>query len=66
MIETALVAVVIAVLLLTFLMMLVATQVQRPLGVTGPQVVSHIIGVLLAALAVLFIFDAIGASGLPT
>lgn len=53
-----------AVLLLTFVLMLAAGQVQRLLGVTGLHVVSRIVGVLLAALAVQFIFDGIGASGI--
>lgn len=53
-----------AVLLVTFLLMLVATQMQRLLGITGLHVVSRVIGVLLAALAVQFIFDGIKGSGL--
>ena len=53
-----------AVLLLTFLALLGAGQIQRLLGVTGLHVISRIFGVLLSALAVQFIFDGIGQSGL--
>ena len=58
------IAALIAVLALTFALMLMASQVQKLLGVTGLQVISRVIGVLLAALAVQFIFDGIQASGL--
>lgn len=57
------IAALLSVLLLTFLAMLMATQVQRLLGVTGLHVISRVVGVLLAALAVQFIFDGIEASG---
>ncbi len=53
-----------AVLLLTLALLLTATQVQKLFGVTALHVVSRIAGVLLAALAVQFVFDGIGASGL--
>ncbi len=53
-----------AVLLLTFVLMILAAQVQRVLGVTGVQVVTRVMGILLAALAVQFLFDGIKNSGL--
>jgi multiple antibiotic resistance protein len=58
------IAALVAVLALTFALMLMASQVQKLLGVTGLHVISRVIGVLLAALAVQFIFDGIQASGL--
>jgi multiple antibiotic resistance protein len=53
-----------AILLLSYLAMLVAIPVQRLLGLTGLAVVSRIVGVLLAALAVQFLFDGIKQSGI--
>ena len=60
----AVVAALLAVLATTFLLMLAATQVQRVLGVTGVHVVTRVMGILLAALAVQFLFDGIAESGL--
>lgn len=53
-----------AILLLTLLLSRLANQVQRLLVITGMQVASHVFGVLLAALAVQFMFDGIAESGL--
>lgn len=53
-----------AVLLITLGMMLVATQMQKLLGKTGVHVIARMVGVLLAGLAVQFIFDGVKGAGL--
>ena len=54
----------IAMIAFTLAMMMLSGQIDRLFGVTGMHVITRIMGVLLAALAVQFIFDGIAASGL--
>ncbi|MDH5764659.1 MAG: MarC family protein [Gammaproteobacteria bacterium] len=51
-----------AILLLTGIALLLAGKIHQILGVTGMHVISRIMGVLLSALAVQFIFDGIKQS----
>lgn len=52
------------ILLATLVSMLLASKLQKLLGVTGMHVIARVFGVLLCALAVQFIFDGVQQSGL--
>lgn len=52
------------ILMLTAVGMLLASRLQQMLGIIGMHVITRIMGVLLSALAVQFIFDGIDSSGL--
>ena len=62
--QAIVIASLLAILLLTGISLLLASRIHRFLGVTGMHVISRIMGVLLCALAVQFIFDGIKQSGM--
>lgn len=62
--QVVVIASLLAIMLFTAVALLLASKIHRLLGVTGMQVISRIMGVLLSALAVQFIFDGIEQSGI--
>ncbi len=62
--QAMVVAALLAVMAITLAMLLIAAQVHRFLGVTGQNVITRVVGILLAALAVQFLFDGVRTSGL--
>lgn len=58
------IAALVVILLLVWITLLVAIPIQRLFGLTGLSVMSRVVGILLSALAVQFVFDGIKASGL--
>lgn len=65
--QAAVIVALLAVLLVTLIGMLLASPIQRVLGVTGMHVITRVLGVLLTGLAVQFVLDGLAQSGLfPT
>jgi len=62
--QIVVVASLLSILLMTLGALLSASTLQKHLGVTGMHVIGRVMGVLLSALAVQFILDGIGQSGL--
>jgi multiple antibiotic resistance protein len=53
-----------AVMAITLALLLIAGHLHRFLGVTAQNVITRVVGVLLTAFAVQFIFDGVSASGI--
>ncbi|WP_019021158.1 MarC family protein [Thioalkalivibrio sp. ALE23] len=64
--QAVVIAALIAIMALALVCLLIAVRIQHWLGVTGAHVLTRIMGVLLSALAVQFIFDGLADSGVMT
>jgi multiple antibiotic resistance protein len=62
--QTAVIAAMLMLMVVTYLLLLIASQIERVLGVTGLNVINRTLGILITALAVQFMFDGITESGL--
>ena len=56
-------AVAAAVMLVSFMIFLMAERISHALGVTGNAVLTRMFGLVLAAMAVQFVIDGVGAIG---
>ena len=59
--QAALVGIILVCLLLTYLVFILAERIDRFLGQTGRSILTRLLGVILAALAVQFVADGIKA-----
>lgn len=62
--QIAVVAALVTIMFTSLLCLLASSSLQRILGKTGMNVINRIMGVLLSALGVQFVFDGLGNSGL--
>lgn len=60
----AVIGLMVAMMLVTFLFLLASPPIERALGRTGTIVITRLLGMLLAALAVQFVIDGVKGSGL--